>query len=273
MSPHEKITVVLPGEATVGTSVMALGARTVDQPAALADLETRQRSHRNAAAGSAVEPNHRCAAFRRPGAGAVRRHRDGGFVLEDQPCPERRRGGFAWGQVSFTQPATAASSRSTARRAGCRHDQPCRRNNSHTPRIDIDTPSWSAISNRTRARVQRSSDQPQATAPSSRSGSSTAKSWSSTFGRFAGPEMRRAPCPPSRQDRCHRSTDRTLTRSLLAITVCFSPRAKPSAASMRTRSRAAWPCGVRPPPCAYLMTTNDRRDQAMSPPTTQRKAQ
>ncbi|MDR6981084.1 hypothetical protein J2X68_007826 [Streptomyces sp. 3330] len=35
----------------------------------------------------------------------MRRHRDGSFVLEDQPCPERRRGGFARGQVSFTQPA------------------------------------------------------------------------------------------------------------------------------------------------------------------------
>src|SRR3954468_21087089 len=82
VSPHQKITVVLPGEATVGTSVMALDARTVDQTAAFAGLEAHQCRHRDAAAGSAVEPNHRRAPSGRPGAGPVRRHRDSGLVLK-----------------------------------------------------------------------------------------------------------------------------------------------------------------------------------------------
>ncbi|AJT68622.1 hypothetical protein T261_7020 [Streptomyces lydicus] len=54
----------------------------------------------------------------------MRRHRDSGLVLEDEPGPERRGRCFAEGQVSFIQPATAPSSRSMARRAGCWHDQP-----------------------------------------------------------------------------------------------------------------------------------------------------
>lgn len=54
-----------------------------------------------------------------------------------------------------------------------------------------------------------------------------------------GGPCRRACRPPSRQERRHRSTDRMLTRSSFAITVFFSPRAKPSTASMRTRSLAA----------------------------------
>jgi hypothetical protein len=45
VSPHEKTTVVLPGEAAVGTSVMALDARTIDQTAAFAGLEAHQRGH------------------------------------------------------------------------------------------------------------------------------------------------------------------------------------------------------------------------------------
>lgn len=47
----------------------------------------------------------------------------------------------------------------------------------------------------TRESVHRSSARPWAIAPSGRSGSSTAKSLSSTFGRFAGPDGRRA-CRP-----------------------------------------------------------------------------
>ena len=42
VSPYQEITVVLPGEATVGASVMALDARTVDQTAAFAGLEAHQ---------------------------------------------------------------------------------------------------------------------------------------------------------------------------------------------------------------------------------------
>ncbi|MFD5639157.1 hypothetical protein ACFWJM_34125 [Streptomyces sp. NPDC127077] len=80
----------------------------------------------------------------------MRRHRDGGFVLEDQPYPERRPGGFARGQVSFTQRATAASSRSAA----------ARRNTSHTPPSDNGTPNRPAISTPTRDSVLRSSAQP-----------------------------------------------------------------------------------------------------------------
>ena len=77
--------------------MVTLDAKTVDQTAAFAGLEAHQRGHGDAAAGSAVEPNHGRAACGCPGACAVRRHRDGSFVLEDQPCPERRSGGFARG--------------------------------------------------------------------------------------------------------------------------------------------------------------------------------
>lgn len=66
-----------------------------------------------------------------------------------------------------------------------------------------------------------------------------AKSPSSTFGRLAGPEVRSVCRPPSRQDRRHLSTDRTLTRSPLAITEFCSSRSKPPTVSMRTRSRVA----------------------------------
>src|SRR6266545_3372586 len=85
VSPNEKVTVVLPGEAPVITSEVALNTRSVDHAAAFTMLEAGQRGHRDAAAGCAVEPHHRCPASRRPGACAVRRHRDSGFILKDQP--------------------------------------------------------------------------------------------------------------------------------------------------------------------------------------------
>lgn len=122
--PHYQVAVVLPGEAPVCTFEVALGARPVDQSAGLAGLVTGQCRQGDPTAGGATDWDHRRLAAGCPRSGTVRLHRDGGFVLKDNPCPERRRGGFAAGQVSFTHPATAAWSCSAARRAGCWHDQP-----------------------------------------------------------------------------------------------------------------------------------------------------
>jgi hypothetical protein len=56
-----------------------------------------------------------------------------GLVLEDEPAVERRHVPSTFGQASFLQLATAASSRSTARRAGIWQLQPCRFSSAATP--------------------------------------------------------------------------------------------------------------------------------------------
>jgi hypothetical protein len=53
-----------------------------------------------------------------------RRHGESGFVLEDEPGSTHHRESSAQGHTSLTQPATASSSRSMARRAGTWQDQP-----------------------------------------------------------------------------------------------------------------------------------------------------
>ncbi len=58
--------------------------------------------------------------------------------------------------------------------------------------------------------------------------------------------------PRSRHWWRHRSSDRSLTRSAAAISLFFSPPSKRSTACSRTRSLAALPASVNPPPCAYL---------------------
>ncbi|WP_246460562.1 hypothetical protein [Streptomyces himalayensis] len=55
-----------------------------------------------------------------------------GDLQRREPGIERRHGPSMLGQVSFTQPATAASSLSTARRAGTWQLQPCRSSSAAT---------------------------------------------------------------------------------------------------------------------------------------------
>lgn len=205
VGPHEKVAVVLTGEAGC-TPVMALEARTENQPAAFAGLEAHQRGHRNAAAGSAV---NRTTGVLPVGCGTrVHARCD---VIETAASSSKSAAAVVLpaGQVYFPQPAAPASSRSTAGQAA----DTTSRAAAATPTLrgSTNAPQLITISNRTHESVHRSFAQPCAIAPSSNKGSSTTRSLSPTFGHFAGPQGRRACCPPSRHDRRHHSTGRTLT--------------------------------------------------------------
>jgi hypothetical protein len=113
----DQVAVVASGEALTPVRSLIRG-RPVDQPGSLAQLVAGQGSDRQASSRPAAYPDDRGVPAARPGSGGRRRHREPGFVLEDEPGPERRRRSSAAGQVSFTHAAVAASSRSSARRAG-----------------------------------------------------------------------------------------------------------------------------------------------------------
>ena len=75
-----------------------------------------------------------------------------------------------------------------------------------------------------------------------------------------------ASVPPSRQARCHRRTDPSVTRRSRAISVIPSPRANRPAASSRSRSRRCCSAGVYPPRCAYRMPRSYAHRQPTSRP-------
>ena len=113
----DQVPVVGPGEALAAIGAV-VRCRTEDQARTFAGFVAGQRGHRQATSGAAADPDDRGASAVGPGAGGRRRHREPGLVFEDQPGPERRLGVSTLGQVSLIQPMIAASSRSTARRAG-----------------------------------------------------------------------------------------------------------------------------------------------------------
>ena len=129
----EQVAVVGPGEALASVASAVIAAGRVNQPGPLARFVAGQCGDRDATAGASTDPDHGGLPASGPGAGNRRRHREAGLVLEDDPCVERRRGPSTCGQVSFTQPVTFSSSRSTARLAGTWQEKPCRINSLRTP--------------------------------------------------------------------------------------------------------------------------------------------
>ncbi len=100
---------------------------TIGPPSRIRARMSRSRKSRPSRA-PAPHPHHWRAADPAPGPGTRWRHRLPGLVLEDDPAAARRRGALTRGQTSFFHSSTASSSsRSMVRRAGCRHDHPCRR--------------------------------------------------------------------------------------------------------------------------------------------------
>jgi hypothetical protein len=154
-----------------------------------------------------VVPDHadeRGAPAPAPGPGAWRPQRLAGFVLEDDPGAEGRRGAFTRGQVSFFHTSTAPSSRSTARRAPSWQLQPRRRSRYQTPGIVYRTLNFAVIRPAIRARVHRWSSQPAAAGPASSSRSS-----STSRHRAACPFDARPGAPPACHAARHRCTDRS----------------------------------------------------------------
>ncbi len=211
------------GEALACALEQEMVAGPVDEAALLAGFVAAQGGDRGPAAGAAADADDGGLPASAPGAGAGRSHGESGFVLEDGPGPGRRREAFTRGHTSFFH-----SSRGL--RAGACPDQPCRFSSRHTVATDRLTRRCRQINVGTRARVQRSSSKPCADGPLPSSSSSTANCSSVTVGAFAGPADRKPSMPFSRQARRQRSTDRTLTRSSLAMTTVFSPAANRSPA-------------------------------------------
>src|SRR5690242_21368597 len=80
----DQVAVVAPGEGVASFAlVLAVTARPVDEPGGLARLVAAHRGDRPAAPGAAAHPHHRRVSTPAPGAGAWRRHRESGLVLED----------------------------------------------------------------------------------------------------------------------------------------------------------------------------------------------
>ncbi len=131
----QQVPVVAPGEAFAPIPAVVVLARPVDQPGALARFVAGQGGDGDASAGAATHLHHRSVPASAPGPGLRRRHGEAGFVPEDRPCPTSRRWSSAQGHTSLTHPATASSSRSTARRAGTWQDQPLRTSSFRTPWI------------------------------------------------------------------------------------------------------------------------------------------
>lgn len=128
----EQVAIVAPGGILAPVRA-AVAARAVDQPGAFAGFVAGQGGDRESSPGTAAYPEERGASASGPGAGGGRRHRESGFVVEGDPGPECRRRSSTCGQVSFTHTATAASSRSSARRAGTCRDRPWRISRLRTP--------------------------------------------------------------------------------------------------------------------------------------------
>jgi hypothetical protein len=189
-----------------------------------------------------------------------------GFVVEDDPGAEGRRGAFTRGQVSFFHTSTAPSSRSTARRAPSWQLQPCRRSRYQTPGIVYRTLNFAVIRPAIRARVHRWSSQPAAAGPASSSRSSST-SWSRpSRHRAACPFDARPGAPPACHAARHRCTDRSDTRSSAAISATATRRSNFSTAASRTSSRRRRPSAVKPPPCPYLTHRAYRRKPPVSAP-------
>ncbi len=111
----EQVTVVGLGEVAAPTGlVVRVDDRPVDQAGALASPVAGQ----GAMEMRRWERHHRGLAAARPSAGGRRHHREAGLVFEDEVASSAAVVLPRTGQVSFTRPATAASSGSTARRAG-----------------------------------------------------------------------------------------------------------------------------------------------------------
>jgi hypothetical protein len=190
----QEVAVVLPGEALACAFQERVEAGPVDHPGPLAGPVAAHRGDRDPASGASSNSDHGRVSASAPGAGAWRRHRESGLVLEDDPGPERRRGASTCGHTSFFHSSTACSSRSSARRDGLCEDQPCRCRSRQTPAIEQLTWNWRPIRVLTRSSVHRWSSQPCAAGPFASCASSRANRSSDSFGSFAGP----FDCRPSR---------------------------------------------------------------------------
>src|SRR6266576_730619 len=190
-----------------------------------------------------------------------------GLALAAAVGAQVARHSFISGHTWSFHTATASSSRSSACRTGTWQDQPWRRISFHTPSGVY--PMWNSrpISVLIRPSVQRwSLANPCASGPLPSSASSSAHCCGLSFSRDTGPFDRSASAPPSRQARCHRRTDPSVTLRSCAISVIPSPRANRSAACSRSRSRRCCSAGVYPPRCAYRMLSSYARSHPTSRP-------
>src|SRR6185312_2140906 len=154
-----------------------------------------------------------------------------------------------------------------AARAGTWADQPCRRSSLLVPSMVYTTWNSFPMSVLILPRVHRwSLANPCASGPFRSSSSSRAHCCGLSRSRDTGPLDRSASSPPSRQARCHRRTDPSVTRRSRAISPIASPRTNRPAASIRSRSRRCCSAGVYPPRCAYRMHPSYARDRPTSRP-------
>jgi hypothetical protein len=159
--------------------------------------------------------------------------------LEADEGVQVARGAFISGHTSAFHTATAASSRSIAWRTGTWQVQPCRRISFQVP--STVSPTWNSlpISVLIRPSVQRwSPAKPCASGPRRSSASSRAHCCGPSFSRD-----RSASSPQSRQARCHRRTDPSMTRRSCAIWPIArrgrTARLLPTAASHAAAARRA----------------------------------
>lgn len=120
----EQVAEVAPAEALRLVLASFVLADRVDQPGPRPWFVAGHACHRHPAGASTSDTYQRGPADSAPGSCARRHQRLPGFVLEDDPGTASRRGAPTRDQTSFFH---SSSSRSTARRVGCCHDQPCRR--------------------------------------------------------------------------------------------------------------------------------------------------
>lgn len=85
-------------------------AAPVDHPGPPAGPVTAQCGDRDPPPGAAPHPDHGRVPAPAPGARVWRRHREPGFVLEDDPGVVRRSGASTGGHTSFFHTSTACSS-------------------------------------------------------------------------------------------------------------------------------------------------------------------
>jgi len=156
VSAHDQVAVVAPDEGVASfVPVLAVAARSVDQPGGFARPIAAHRGDRPATPGAPPDPNDRRVPASAPGAGARGCHREPSLVLEDDERSQRRRSHSTCGHTSFFHSSTACSSRSSARRAGLCQDQPCRCSSRQTAAIEQSIWNLTAITALIRATVHR----------------------------------------------------------------------------------------------------------------------
>src|SRR5512135_2272418 len=267
MRGDDQVPVVGPGEPLGLALAAAVGAQLAEQVRPVAGPVARHPGDADPAAARAAHPDQRPGPTRGPGVAFRRPQPLPCLVLEADEGAQVARNTFISGHTSAFHTATASSSRSSACRTGTWADQPCRRISFQLPSTVY--PTWNSlpISVLIRPSVQRwSPAYPCASGPFFSSASSRAHCCGLSRSRHTGPFDRSARAPPSRQARCHRRTDPSVTRRSCAISLIVSPRANRPAASSRSRSRRRCSAGVYPPRCAYRMHWSYARNQPTSRP-------